>query len=549
MLCVVRSATTLHRLLDALPVFAGDHRVTVTFTLVPGSRFDADAFAALEGAGARTIPWDEAVTRHHDLAIAASPNGALHLLRPPLALLPHGAGYGKPPGLDPARLLRLGKPIASLHALAHPSQLARLAHASPAAAEPAVVTGDPTLERLRESLPRRDRYREALGTGHRRLIVLTSTWGPHSLFARHPGLPLRLVTGLPCDAYQVALVLHPNEHVRHGPFVLAQWLDPALRAGLLLARPHQEWAAVLTAADLVVTDHGSTALYAAALDLPLLAACDGGGELIPGSPMDTLLRTVPRLETAEGTPLAGQLDAALAAHRPGASRRLAEPAFAAQGRALDLLRAELYRLLALDPPLEPPVPEPLPDPVTRPRPVAAHSVLAEADGDEVRVERRPLTAALPPSGAHVAAEADRAALRQVLSAALLYRRAEAEDGWTARALADYPGCRTAAVILPDGRCLLRVRGGGLLSVSPRAASGSGGRVRPDALPAVLSAAYAWLTRRPGPPPLPATLRCLAGPLTIRVQLSEAAGGTSPGETPGEAPGDGCGGWGSAPARA
>ncbi|WP_369267418.1 hypothetical protein, partial [Streptomyces harbinensis] len=39
-LCVARSATTLHRLLDVLPVFAGDHRVTPLFTLAPGSAYD-----------------------------------------------------------------------------------------------------------------------------------------------------------------------------------------------------------------------------------------------------------------------------------------------------------------------------------------------------------------------------------------------------------------------------------------------------------------------------------------------------------------------------
>ena len=59
-------------------VFAGDHRVRPVFTLVPGSDFSTDALAALAGAGARTIPWPQAVRGGHDLVVAASPNGPLH---------------------------------------------------------------------------------------------------------------------------------------------------------------------------------------------------------------------------------------------------------------------------------------------------------------------------------------------------------------------------------------------------------------------------------------------------------------------------------------
>src|SRR5689334_12915949 len=47
-LIAVRSAGALHRLLDVLPVFEGDSRITTRFTLVPGSHFDVDALAALD---------------------------------------------------------------------------------------------------------------------------------------------------------------------------------------------------------------------------------------------------------------------------------------------------------------------------------------------------------------------------------------------------------------------------------------------------------------------------------------------------------------------
>ena len=121
---------------------------------------------------------------------------------------------------------------------------------------------------------------------------------------------------LPHDAYQLALILHPNERARLGDHDLTELLNPALEAGLLLAAPFEEWAAVLVAADAVVTDHGSTALYAAALDRPIVAAYDGGDELIPGSPMDQLLSRSPRLDSPTG------LEAALGAHRPGIAREI-----------------------------------------------------------------------------------------------------------------------------------------------------------------------------------------------------------------------------------
>ncbi|GAA2362895.1 translation initiation factor 2 [Streptomyces carpaticus] len=514
-LCVARSATTLHRLLDVLPVFAGDHRVTPLFTLAPGSAYDTDALAALDGAGARTIPWDEAVTgAHHRLALAASPNGALHLLPGPLALLPHGAGFNKhlagresATGLDPGQLLHAGRPLADLHALAHPSQLARLARTSPTAAAPAKVTGDPTLERLHHSQPGRARYRAALGTGDRRLIVLTSTFGPESLLARRPELPQRLTATLPYDTYQVALVLHPNARARHGAFALHQWLAPALRAGLVLPGPYEEWGAALIAADLVITDHGSTALYAAALDRPLIGAYDGGRELVPDSPMAQLLAQVPRLTSH--APYPGQLAAALAGHRPGSVRPLADPAFAARGSALDLLRTELYRLLGLDPPPGPVLPVPLPEPGAAPEPVTAFTVETAPTPDGVRVSRFPAAADGPP-GDHLAADADRAALGQLQTAALLYRRGPATGApdWPALALAEYPACRTAAQVLAPDRCTVRTRAGARLAVVID--HGPGAPVDPSA---VLSAVHA---RRPTGAD---RFRCHLGDRTVGVQLS------------------------------
>ncbi|MFF3735053.1 hypothetical protein ACFYXM_33440 [Streptomyces sp. NPDC002476] len=216
-LLAARSAVALYRLLDTLLAFSGDERLTRLFTLVPGSDFDIDTLSVIDAVKGRVLPWEEACRRTYDLVLAASPKGELDRLRGTRVLLPHGAGFNKSipgegradsaSGLDPRYLApnEDGTPI-TLHALAHPDQVARLAAVGPEAAERARVIGDPTLERVLASLSLRDRYRAALGTGPRTLLVLASTWGPDSLLHRRPGLPAELATHLPHDEYQLALI-------------------------------------------------------------------------------------------------------------------------------------------------------------------------------------------------------------------------------------------------------------------------------------------------------------------------------------------------------
>ncbi|OEV09481.1 translation initiation factor 2 [Streptomyces nanshensis] len=536
MLFAARSATALQRLLDVAPVFAGDGRVTRRFTLVPGSDFDADALTALEDAKARTIPWSEACEGVFDLVLTASPKGHLSMLEGPRVLLPHGAGFSKAlpsegsadsaSGLDPAFLLSDGEPTASFHALAHPRQLAQLTALSPKAAERAAVVGDPTLERLLDSVSQRDRFRDALGTGARRLVVLTSTWGPESLLRRRPGMPAELATGLPHDSCQLALIVHPNEHSRDGSWDLAEQLAPALDAGAMLARPYEEWASLLIAADVVITDHGSTALYAAALGRPLMAAYDGGHELIPASPMAELLAASPRLRTPVDI---ADIDAALGAQQESVIRALADSAFAERGRALGLLRDELYRLLGLQPPPEPARTRPLPAPRHPARTPSAFAVQVETGAGEIRVER--FAPSTERSAHHLAAEHGAANERQLQSAGLVFRRpsgtapgphsvAWTVDGWTAHIMDRYPGRRTAAVVLSPSRCLLRTRSSALMSVEigPHR-DGLGRIVRTDPA-AVLSAVHAWL---PASPELPATVVCRVGGQDFRVSIAPATG--------------------------
>ncbi|MGW2182206.1 translation initiation factor 2 [Streptomyces sp. NPDC001732] len=503
---------------------------------MPGSEFDVDALSVIDAVGGRTIPWDEACRRTYDLVLAASPKGELGLLRGSRVLLPHGAGFNKSivtegsadsaSGLDPEFLTPADNaPPTALHALAHPSQIARLAAVSPRAADRAKVVGDPTLERILASLSLRDRYRTALGTGARKLIVLTSTWGPESLLRRRPGLPAELAAHLPYDEYQLALIVHPNERSLLGSHELTERLAPALDAGMVLAGPHEEWASVLIAADALVTDHGSTALYfSAARDRPVVNVHRGGSELIPGSPMDELLSRVPELGAAE------TVREALGAYRPGSGSRAAQAAFAGRGEALGLLRTELYALLGLVPPPRCVSPRLLPSPAPSSRAPAAFDVRAEVAADGVRIDRRPAGTGLP--GHHLAVEHGAAGERLARSAGLLYRRpgppssapqdmAWSAAGWARHALAEYPGCRSAAAVVSPDLCVLAVRGDErvhAVHVEPRSTDGRIIRIDPAA---AVSAVHAWRSARPGVPLGPATLACVVGGHAHRVLLAPA----------------------------
>ena len=527
----------LYRLLDVVPVFSGDDRITRLFTLVPGSDFGVDALSAIEAVGGRTVPWDVARTRTYDLVLASSPKGDLPLLRGRHVLLPHGAGYNKSipgegadsaSGLDPELLLRDGDAPIALHAVSHPDQVTRLAAGDTRAARRAKVIGDPTLERALASRPLRESYRTALETGPRTLLALVSTWGPESLLRQHPDLPARLASHLPHDEYQLALVVHPNERSLLGTFELTERLAPALDAGMILAGPHEEWASVLIAADALVTDHGSAALYYCAIaDRPLVSAYRGGVELIGGSPMHTLLRRIPQLGPVEA------VEDALRAYRPGTGRAAAQAAFAQQGDVLNRLRTELYALLGLTPPDSGDPLRLLPSPRRPDRSPVAFDVHAEITTDGVRIARRPVGTA--PPGHHLAVQYGAAGENLTRSAGLLYRRpllttatraglAWSSDGWAQHALSAYPGCRSAAAILPSGLCLFRIRGHAhpyVVQTEPKD-EGDGRVTLPDPA-AAASAVHVWLLSEGTRPPSPVRLTCHIGQRDFHVLLRPATG--------------------------
>src|SRR5260370_1371299 len=156
--------------------------------------------------------------------------------------------------------------------------------------------------RLAASLPPRDMYRRALGVPGRKLVAVTSTWGPGSLLQRHRDLLPRLIHDLPRERYRVAAIVHPNVWHWHGPRQLIAWYADCVRRGLILVPPQDGWRGVLAASDVVIGDHGAVTCYAAAAGVPVLLASYPDEEVEPGSPVSVLAQAAPRVSSWSLTP-------------------------------------------------------------------------------------------------------------------------------------------------------------------------------------------------------------------------------------------------------
>ncbi|MFC1418121.1 hypothetical protein [Streptacidiphilus cavernicola] len=491
LLVAARTVTSAVRALEVLPLLVrGDPRVDVVFAYDPGSAFHHGVLDLLHEHRCRVLPWHQIGEADPHLVLSASENLDLPDGDCPLLVLPHGIGFQKQvpdsrgpltrlSGLVPERLL----PRTWL-AVSHPDELRQLAALDPRAAERAVELGDPCFERLRAGLGSRPAYRAALGVQDRqRLVVLSSTWGPTSLLGRDPALPSRLLAQLPLDGYRVALVTHPNVSSWHGSWQLDSLQADAVAAGLALVPPTAGWQAAVTAADVLVGDHGSVTLYGAALGRPVLLAAFGS-DAVPGTAGSLLRHTAPHLDPDR--PLAGQLASAVHDHRPEQGRRLAERAFGYGEGAVDRLRETLYGLLKLSEPdaLVPRLAFPVPR-LTLPRPPAAlvDTTCAPSAQDPldqgravVEVRRRPAAVSAadrepPPRDGfrHLSCAQDEPDLQLLHSASVVHRAAPAATAvaarrWALAVLEDFPGCRLAAVPV-DGGFLLSVRGGRLVRAS------------------------------------------------------------------------------------
>ncbi|ANZ35954.1 hypothetical protein BBK82_07530 [Lentzea guizhouensis] len=486
-LAVVHNVTAATRLFDVLPILAEDDRVQVHFTCPESSPFHGQLAEYFSARQVTPIPWRLAVDTHFHLAIAASHGGPLHELKTPLIVLPHGMGYNKildrkpetgnrkpetgnrKPvfGLSPEWLLHDGQVIASSLVLSHPEQLDRLQRSCPEAANVAVVAGDPSFDRMLASLPLRHLYREALDIAHsQRLIVISSTWGPASLYGRQPDLVERLSAELPLDDYAIAIALHPNTWSAHSPWQIRRWLESCTRSGVRVFPADEGWRAGLVAADLVIGDHGSVTFYAASLGRQIALAEAPHHTVDPTSAIGRFLTAASRLDSSQR--LRPQVEKLLAHGQPSDIRELAELTTSVPLKSHALLRAEFYRLLNLPEPNTPA------EAVTLPFPeIDAHTAVLQSvhvilghDSDVMTatVTRFPAASVLHGrplgDGAHLVVHTNEPSETALQLADIVVHDDPSETTeWLARTLASLPGAAVVTRPISDTAWLAGIRDG------------------------------------------------------------------------------------------
>ncbi|WP_370468432.1 hypothetical protein [Streptacidiphilus sp. P02-A3a] len=483
--------TSTIRALEVLPLLMrGEDRVETIFAYDPHSAFHHGVLELLGEYRCRVLPWEQVAEVGADAVLSASENIDLPDEECPVLILPHGIGfqklvpdsrgpYTRLSGLVPDRLLARSWLVVS-----HPDQVSQLADAHPRAADRTVGLGDPWFERLQVGLDLRESYRAAMGVGPgQRLVVISSTWGPTSLLGGSPHLPSELLAQLPMDEYRVALVAHPNITSWHGSWQLSSIQAEALAAGLVLVPPTRGWQAAVTAADLVIGDHGSVTLYAAALGTPVLLAAFGS-DAVPGTAGSLLGRCAPRLETSR--PLRYQVESAIQSPSADLGRRLAQRAFGYGEGSVDRLRELLYCLLKLpEPPVHAPslaFPAPELDIPQVRATVVTTSWQSEPDGRlAVTVIRKPAAVRGADSGSgspatvqYLACREDEPDLRLAHSASVLIRSTPAVSSvqaihWVRRAFELFPASWLTVARMPEG-FVVAVRDGRIAT-----ASATGGR--------------------------------------------------------------------------
>ncbi|MFC8566430.1 hypothetical protein ACFUIW_11800 [Streptomyces sp. NPDC057245] len=478
-----RTVTSTVRVLESLPaLLRGDSRVGVVFAHDPTSAFNDGVLELLRDAGCRVMPWSQLDAVSPDLILSASENIDLPTDDCPVLVLPHGVGFQKLvpdsrtaqtrlSGAVPDALLDAGR---TWIAVSHPDQERQLLAAHPKARSRTLVVGDPCFDELSASLPDTVAHKRAWGVpDDKRLLVLSSTWGPTSLLGRDPGLAARALAELPYDEYRVAAIIHPNVWAAHGSWQIRAVLADALEAGLLLIPTVHAWRSALVAAEAVVGDHGSVTLYGAALGKPVLLATYGD-DAVPGTAMAALGEAAPRLRPEAG--IRPQIESVIAGHTPGLYSGISRLAFAAPGRALARLRTVLYGLMELaEPaPTAPPV-RALPRPSTPERTVVTSWTVDSAAGSDgagqwvVTVHRRPAAVSRPSDEGfegfrHLACAEEERDRQLAESASVITRSRHTPSAvgalsWIRDTLGRFPGCRLAAASLGGNSCLVGLRDG------------------------------------------------------------------------------------------
>ncbi len=373
----------------------------------------------------------------------------------------------------------------------------------------ALVAGDPCFDRMLAGRPLRESYRRRFGVHcGQRLVLVSSTWGEDSLYARDPDLVPRLARRLPLDEYRLVVALHPNIWYAHTPWQVRNWTERWRSAGVVVLPPEEGWRAALVAADLTIGDHGSVTFYSAALGNPLLLAAAPLAAVDGVSPIARLLRTAPRLESDD---LREQVDAAISGHDPARYSEITEHTTSVPGESARVLRSTVYEHLELDEPEEPAETTAPPLPAIAHSPPLSQIVHVELDSHGATATRLPADAlrepARLPANCVLVTSTDEPSRRWLECAEVLLHDDRLPDPqrWIRATLAGLPGAMLAATRDESGRWVAG-------SSSTPAVRFSG----PDEL-APAFAAYLRARITAGTPAPPSSVRLRLGPREARFE--------------------------------
>ena len=336
-------------------LIAGDERLACYLSVPPRIVAPEDADAVSATLQLEHVGYLSARLRRWDLILFADQSYARHFSRHRRKILTnHGIAGGKTASAG-GHSYRYGRLTTDRHGR---PRFTRIFEASSARRDRAVdempqfkdviaVVGDLNADRLLALRPRRDEFRRRLGFEARDTVVLIqSTWGPHSLMERF-GPQLVAEARKLGDKYRFVFSAHPLQWGGK-PAHMRQFLLDQQSAGTPLRRPEEDFAPYMIASDLAVSDFTSLTVTYALLGKPLILIPIDDALLVEHLPAWQLVHTCPVLRAPDE--LDGAITSALADYPFEQMEQITRQVNSYPGQAAERIRNEVYRLLQLPAP-------------------------------------------------------------------------------------------------------------------------------------------------------------------------------------------------------